>query len=165
MGLLYDFSHEETLLQYNGRKLGIIVDRTPKCHCEIAGEGIEYSWGKGKNKYRGLPIKDKKTKAKFEESIRKCIGRQTITTDFVRNASRRARQYMLAYKALKEGGDVLKQFLEREMKNQDSKYKQDSNNNNKVDRATPIKLEKLLTVFKSHRCAMDFDHKFILEEN
>ncbi len=27
---------------------GVVVDRTPKCHCKIAGEGIEYSWGLAK---------------------------------------------------------------------------------------------------------------------
>jgi hypothetical protein len=31
---------EEILLQ----SMGVLVDRTPKCHCELAGEGIEYSW-------------------------------------------------------------------------------------------------------------------------
>jgi hypothetical protein len=36
-----DFEEEETLLQSMGREMGISVDRTPKCHCELAGEGIE----------------------------------------------------------------------------------------------------------------------------
>jgi hypothetical protein len=40
-----DFNEEETLLQYHGRWLGVILDRTPKCHPEMAGEGIEYNWG------------------------------------------------------------------------------------------------------------------------
>jgi hypothetical protein len=42
-----DFIEEETLLQYHGRQLGVIIDRTPKCHPEMAGEGIEYNWGCG----------------------------------------------------------------------------------------------------------------------
>jgi hypothetical protein len=46
-----DFEEEETLLQHMGTKMGIVVDRTPKCHAEIAGEGIEYSWGCAKNHY------------------------------------------------------------------------------------------------------------------
>ena len=37
-----DFEEEESLLQSMGRKMGVLVDRTPKCHCELAGEGIEY---------------------------------------------------------------------------------------------------------------------------
>jgi len=44
MNSLVDFCEEETLLQYHGRLLGLIVGRTPKCHPEIAGEGIEYDW-------------------------------------------------------------------------------------------------------------------------
>ena len=37
-----DFVQEETLLQYHGRTLGVTVDRTPKFHPEMAGEGVEY---------------------------------------------------------------------------------------------------------------------------
>ena len=40
-----DFENEETRLQYVGRKLGIVVDRSPKYHPEVAGEDIEYFWG------------------------------------------------------------------------------------------------------------------------
>jgi hypothetical protein len=46
-----DFEEEESLLQSMGRKMGVLVDRTPKCHCELAGEGIEYAWGCSKNYY------------------------------------------------------------------------------------------------------------------
>ena len=35
-----DFTNELTLLQFHGNKLGVVIDRTPKCHPEIAGEGI-----------------------------------------------------------------------------------------------------------------------------
>jgi hypothetical protein len=65
MSLQYDFAHEETMLQYHVRKMGATVDRTPKAHCEIAGEGIEYYWGRGKSKYRGLPMKEKTGKKKI----------------------------------------------------------------------------------------------------
>jgi hypothetical protein len=37
-----DFEEEETMLQSMGREMNILVDRSPKCHCECAGEGIEY---------------------------------------------------------------------------------------------------------------------------
>jgi hypothetical protein len=40
------------MLQSIGQILGVVVDRTPKCHCKIAGEGIEYSWGLAKNHYQ-----------------------------------------------------------------------------------------------------------------
>ena len=41
LGSCRDFEEEESLLQAQGRSLGITVDRTPKCHCELAGEGIK----------------------------------------------------------------------------------------------------------------------------
>jgi hypothetical protein len=40
-----DFIEEETLLHYHGQLLGAVIDRTPKCHPEMVGEGIEYNWG------------------------------------------------------------------------------------------------------------------------
>ena len=46
-----DFKEEESLVQSMGQSMGILVDRIPKCHCELAGEGIEYLWGWSKNEY------------------------------------------------------------------------------------------------------------------
>ena len=51
-----DFEVEESLLQSMGTKMGVIIDRMPKCHCELAGEGMEYSWGCAKNEYRRKPF-------------------------------------------------------------------------------------------------------------
>ena len=50
----HDFMSELTLLQFHGQKLGVVVDRTPKCHPEIAGEGIEYIWSYSKCIYCGM---------------------------------------------------------------------------------------------------------------
>ena len=95
-----DFIEEETLLQYHGRQLGVTIDRTPKCHPEMAGEGIEYNWGCAKGYYRRLPITEKRTKNKFRESVKKSISREIMTIERQRMFSRRARQYMLAYHAI-----------------------------------------------------------------
>jgi hypothetical protein len=40
-----DFLSEETCLMYLGERLGVEVDRSMKSLPELAGEGIEYSWG------------------------------------------------------------------------------------------------------------------------
>ncbi len=74
----YDFEHEHTLMQYVGAQLGVVINRTPKCHCEMAGEGIEYSLGIGKNSYRRLAIADKKTKEKFRESVKMCLRKEYV---------------------------------------------------------------------------------------
>ena len=56
MSLQADIIEEETLLQYHGRLLGIKIEQTPKCHPEIAGEGVEYDWGCLKGCYGRLPV-------------------------------------------------------------------------------------------------------------
>jgi hypothetical protein len=97
-----DFENEETLLQTKGREMGILVDRTPKCHCELAGEGIEYSWGCAKNLYWRQPLKMKRGKETFRGTVRRCFSREIITVERVRLFSQRARAYMLAYQLLHE---------------------------------------------------------------
>ncbi len=52
LGRRRDFKEKESLLPAQGRCLGITVDLMPKCHCELAGEGIEYSRGCTKKFYR-----------------------------------------------------------------------------------------------------------------
>ena len=98
---LHDFLNEETLLQYHGRLLGVTVDRTPKCHPEIAGEGIEYTWGAAKLFYRRLRISEKRTKENFRKSVKRSTERSTVlTVDRQRKFSKRARNYMIAYCAI-----------------------------------------------------------------
>ena len=46
-----DFLNEKTSLMYLGERLGVEVDRSTKSHPELAGEGIEYSWGRAKSVY------------------------------------------------------------------------------------------------------------------
>jgi hypothetical protein len=38
-----DFEKEETMLQSMAAMMRVQVDQSLKCHCEIAGEGIEYA--------------------------------------------------------------------------------------------------------------------------
>ena len=48
----------ETMLMVYGTQMGVSVDRTPKCHPEMAGEGIEYAWAGSKQalSMRGLVV-------------------------------------------------------------------------------------------------------------
>jgi hypothetical protein len=50
------------------------VDRTPKCHCKLSGEGIKYSWGCAKNFYQQQPISEKRKKENFWNTVRTCIS-------------------------------------------------------------------------------------------
>lgn len=139
---LLDFIQEETLLQYHGRMLGVLVDRTPKCHPELAGEGVEYDWGYAKNAYRRLPITSKKGKEQFRKSVRECINIQHITKHHRQHFSRRAREYMLAYKII----DDDRQETEGQAQKQNSSH---------------LMIEKILKKYKSHRSAADFDSGYI----
>ena len=68
---LLDCVQEETLLQYLGQKLGVTVNRTPKCHPELAGEGIEL--GSGKVTLLKVAICSKENKDSENLYIRPCV--------------------------------------------------------------------------------------------
>jgi hypothetical protein len=144
-----DFIEEESLLQFNGQKMGVIIDQTPKCHCELAGEGVEYSWACAKNEFRQKPIQQKKSKELFKNTVRECLSREILTDARVRSFSKRAQEYICAYHVLHE-----------QMMEQPSDKEQEgivSSDNSIV----PVKIEALVKQFKTHLCALDFDHGFI----
>ena len=113
---------------------------TTKYHAEYAGEGIEYSWGYSKSLYRRHPLAAKKGRDNFIKLVDKCISRDIITTSMVRKFSKRARGYMVAYKLLES----------EEMKE-----------NDKPAELSRKMIEKMKTIVKSHRCALDFDRVFL----
>ena len=136
-----DFVEEETLLQHHARNLGVEILRSPKCHPETAGEGIEYYWGSAKGLYRRLPIRDKRGKESFKRTVRKCLSPEQLTIRLARRFSRRARAYIMAHKYL------------------DNKEEQDNN----TPALSAYLIEKVVKKFKTHRCASDFDDGFINE--
>jgi hypothetical protein len=69
-----DFIEKESSLQSNGWKMGIIIDWMLKCHCELAGEGVEYSWACAKNEYWKKLIRQKKSKDLFKTTVRECLS-------------------------------------------------------------------------------------------
>ena len=44
MAVCTDFEEEEMILQTMAQAMGVTVNRTPKCHCELAELGMEYTW-------------------------------------------------------------------------------------------------------------------------
>ena len=142
LGNCDDFINEESMLQYFGRLMGVTVDRTPKCHCEMAGEGIEYSWAASKNKYRRFPVSAKKGKEHFRNLVSQCLSREVVTTKLVRAFSRKAWQYICAYHALHE-------------------QQHSSNVSASESKITAPLIEKLVKQFKTHRAVIDFDNRFV----
>jgi hypothetical protein len=98
-----DFASEKSALQKLAEAIStddynVSIEFTPKYHCEIAGEGIEYSWGFIKKIYRRAPLMAKRQNFLFE--VKKAIFEVTKTR--VRRFSGRVRKYMLAYEIIRE---------------------------------------------------------------
>jgi hypothetical protein len=147
---LPDFTNKLTQLQYIGSLLDVYIDCSPKFHPEIADEGVEFCWGLSKNTYMLYPIKDKKKKAVFENSVRKCQCREMIlTTHKIRSFGMRVHSYMDAYLGLaavhhQQGDDA-------------------------VDAAQPEMscsliekvVKKLSKPHKGHHCIMEQEHAYL----
>ena len=134
-----DFIEEESMLQSKGKDMGVVIDRTPICHAELAGEGIEYSWGCAKNEYRRQPLSNKRGKETYRELVKKVLSRENLTTERIRKFARRARSYICAYYQLHyvDSSDV------------------DANG------AEQVKIERLAKSYKTHRSVVDFNYGFI----
>ena len=139
-----DFLSEKTCLMHLGEHLGVEVDRSTKSHPELAGEGIEYSWGRAKSVYRRAKIAQKRGKENFRALVADCLstkdeqGKGALTPEMVRKFSRRARTYILAYF-----------YIEHEQENNISE-----------EGLHEINIEHIKREFKTHRSAIDFDEKF-----
>jgi hypothetical protein len=118
-----DFADQETLLQMYGRQLMVTVDRTPKCHPELAGEGIEYCWAAAKQYYRKQPFTDKKMKQNFRRLVELSQAttgdKAVLSISTVRKFSRRAREYMLAYQAIGQRKLILEEQEQAEQATDD----------------------------------------------
>jgi hypothetical protein len=169
-----DFQSELTLLQYYAKQLGVIVDRTPKCHPELAGEGIEYVWAFAKLFYRNKPLRMKKTKGAFQQLVEQCLSRENLSIAKVRKCSRRAREYMLAYKAFElvqeehrarvhqtcKGAAASRRTLQTRTGLSDTR--QTGSKTDPIDMTFDYNLiQKSIKTYKSHRNARDFDCSFI----
>ena len=97
---LPDFMEQETVLQFYARQLGVMIDRTPKCHPEVAGEGIEYGWGTSKEWYRRQPLSQKKGKDSFIVLVKRSLSREVLGITTMRKCAAKARRYILAYHQL-----------------------------------------------------------------
>jgi hypothetical protein len=95
-----DFKGELTMLDLAAKDLGFLVEKSPKCHPENAGEGVEYSWGCSKAYYRNMKFEDKKGYSNFRKSVRKAISNEVLTTARVRSFSAKARRYIITYLCL-----------------------------------------------------------------
>ena len=138
-----DFKEELSAMELLFEKLSekgecrIELLTSPKYHCEIAGEGIEFAWGLLKKLYRSISLEKKKGKDNFEKAIEQCVRK--ITKEHVGRFAARSRRYMLAYmnqaRQTRDGSPSL----------------------------TYDGIERFVKTFKTHRNTADQDKKFIAE--
>ena len=124
-----DFKYEKSAMQKLAEDLSSLHDCkidlliTPKYHCELAGEGIEYGWGLFKKYYHQTPMPPKRGKVCFWSCIENCL--KMVTVDHSRRFSARAHCYMLTYSLLNtleslEGHGLsyheIEQYVDKKMK-------------------------------------------------
>ena len=153
---LPDFKNEFTLLQYRAAQLGVTINCSPKFHPEIAGEGVEYCWGLGKNTYRRYSVADKRTKSKYIDLVKKCTCPNTVLTkQQVRTFGKRTRRYMLAYHALEKA------------KEDQTNVQTSAENTNLIHlpEMSSALVEKIIKVYKkphkNHRNIADSEKRFL----
>ncbi|CAN0101915.1 unnamed protein product [Sphacelaria rigidula] len=100
-----DFKREKGALQTFVESRGRILLISPKFHPEVAGVGIEYSWGKSKQIYR-REIHDGIPKNLHSNIVRSMCGENVLTLDLVRRFARRSRDYCRAYFTLDKLGVI-----------------------------------------------------------
>jgi hypothetical protein len=134
--------------------MGAIVNCTPKCHPELAGEGIEYIWGMAKLYYRHQPLTQKRSKAKFMELVSECLSAVNIMLSHVRKCSCHVREYIIAYKV----------FAQVQRDEKSTQQVNGTKQGTGIDVSTQLNfdlIEKSIKTYKTHWNVMDFDKGFI----
>jgi hypothetical protein len=128
----HDFKMEISRLQFVGLGLGVRVGMTPKAHPEIAGMGIEYTWGFGKFHFRR---ENDCVAINLLKNVNNALSK--ISIEKARRFSRKARDYKCVYN------------------------QQASGNVGNVEKIGFEMIEKMVKEVKTHRCSLDQDYSFI----
>ena len=131
-----DFMEEKTILQELVESRGHILITSPKCHPELAGCGIEYSWGKIKMTFR-REVNDTVSK-NLHSNIVESIDR-SMSLERVWKYDRKTRDYRRAY-------------IERALQLQQSSG---------TEASSFEILEKMRKIYKTHRNIGEIEHRYI----
>ena len=102
-----DLKNEECALEKVLKEYGYSMSRSPKCHPELAGNGIEFDWGCSKLQFRNN-FNDE-VPGNLSKNIFKSLSvtnPQCLTIDRTRKFARRARDYMFAYKQMRDNKEL-----------------------------------------------------------
>lgn len=148
-----DFVKEHSTLAklFIGKGHGFL--RTPVCHPEIAGKGIEYAWGKAKYEFRNFINTKSNSVPVLTRSVFRALGREDFLARDgqtrrdaplplmrIRRFARKTRMYMRAYGMYLSRQELL------------AAAKQDNE-------TTFAMIEKQLKVYPQHRTTMDIDFR------
>jgi hypothetical protein len=117
-----DFATETTALQELLESRGHILVPCVKCHPELAGCGIEYSWGKSKMEFRKKNNGTGNKRSNLQERVARSLDTASVLPlEKVWKFERRTRDYRNVYIKLSERSvdaeDVTHQFIEKMVKN------------------------------------------------
>ena len=111
LGSCTDFRTEQTALQAMVEARRHILVMSPKGHCELAGQGVEYDWGRQKQHFRRH--NKCKTGAGFHALILASMSPRALPLSTSRKFARKARAYRRAYR---EGVDNEHAVIEETIK-------------------------------------------------
>ena len=84
-----DLKNERSELQNLVEKRGQILLMSPKYHPEVAGKGVEYSWGKAKFHFRNHA--NDCVAANLRANVKVCFSEAVLSMERVRKFARRSR--------------------------------------------------------------------------
>ena len=118
-----DFANEVSLLEQLVIDRGHILLSSPKCHPELAGDGIEYGWGQSKRYYRrNNPGSESEMARHQRERVFASIHPDNVPRERLMRYSRTAREYKLVYFA-ENGGEGEIAYIDIETKRHARKLK------------------------------------------
>ena len=145
-----DFKNELNLLQQLVQDRGHILLSSPKCHPELAGDGVEYGWGQSKRYYRRNNKGTEKEMAKNQRKlVFESIGPDNLPHLRLMRYSRVAREYKLVYKS-ELGGAAEFSHARIERKRHANRLKRKQNTHRAID-------QKILTELAAETPTPSFD--------
>ena len=101
-----DSAAERPALEQDLSRRGHILMMSPKGHPELAGCGIEYSWGKSKYAWRRKPVEERKTVNMMQGLMNLFCDEGTLGVTRIRKFARKCRDYRRGYLKLAEGTEL-----------------------------------------------------------
>ena len=173
-----DFREEKTIIEKLFIESGHIAIASPRYHPEVAGNGIEYSWGKGKWCFRRYVNINTQSKD-LNTNVLKALGSRPFKTANgevceaplpvarVRKFARRARTYRLLFKHLPtiEDGEKARQAWKTDGQKLFIEASGKTITIGPAGKSTSFyaMIDKMYTALKTHGNAIDMDFKFCTE--